>query len=151
MKGLLIVITVAALATMIAAGQAMAQATTTPPPATGSQVAPGAGTPAPGGKAEGCGHWRHGRGVRLGQLLGLTDDQKAQIKTIMTAAREQAKTAADRAAKVKIFRDAFEKVKTTVLTDAQRQKLADLKAQWKANHPAGPAAAKPATAAPAAA
>jgi Spy/CpxP family protein refolding chaperone len=60
--------------------------------------------------------------------LGLTPDQRDQVKAIMTTAREQAASAPDHAAKVKIFKDAFEKVKTTVLTDAQRTKLAELRA-----------------------
>jgi Spy/CpxP family protein refolding chaperone len=81
------------------------------------------------GKAWGKGPGMHPGMKAMAAKLGLTDDQKAQIKTILKAAHEQAKAAPDAAAKKQIMKDAFEKIKTTVLTDAQRQILADMKAK----------------------
>jgi Spy/CpxP family protein refolding chaperone len=88
----------------------------------------------------------HARMHRAANFLGLTPDQRAAAKAIFKAAHEAAVKVTDRAAKVKIFADAKEKVRTTVLTDVQRQKLAALrekiKDRWQ--HKA-PAAAAPAT------
>ena len=67
----------------------------------------------------------------LGKKLGLTDDQKAQVKAIMEQAHKDAKAATDKADKAKIMKAAFEKIKTSVLTDDQRKKLADLQAERK--------------------
>ena len=67
----------------------------------------------------------------LGKKLGLTDDQKTQIKAIMEQARKDAKAATDKADKVKIMKAAFEKVRTPVLTGDQRKKLEELKAERK--------------------
>jgi hypothetical protein len=55
--------------------------------------------------------------------VGLSPEQKESVKAIVQAAREQAQNAPDREAKAKIFREAMEKVKATVLTDEQRKKL----------------------------
>ena len=77
----------------------------------------------------------HARCAKFAEKLGLTDDQKAAAKAIMTQARADAKNATDPAAKKAVFKAAFEKIKTTVLTDAQRDQLAKMKEQWKANHP----------------
>ena len=63
------------------------------------------------------------RGGEMLERAGLTPEQKESAKAIMQAARTQAENAADREAKAKIFREAMEKVKTTVLTDEQRKKL----------------------------
>jgi len=83
----------------------------------------------------------------MAEKLGLTADQKEQVKAILKAAHEQAKAATDPEAKKKIMHEAFAKIQTTVLTDAQRTELAKMKEQWKANHPkkapeATPGAAK---------
>ena len=139
MKGLLILVTVAALALLIGASQTLAQtaATTTPPPAKGAKVMPGK---VMGGWHGGFRHFRYHRRPMLGEKLGLTDQQKEQVKTILKAAREQ--TQVDRKA-------AFEKIKTTVLTDEQRKTLADLKAKIEARRGEKPATAKPAPAVPA--
>jgi Spy/CpxP family protein refolding chaperone len=67
----------------------------------------------------------------VGAKLGLTPDQRVAAKAILKAAHEEAVKAADKAAKVKIFKDAFDKIRTTVLTDAQRQKLADIREKMK--------------------
>jgi Spy/CpxP family protein refolding chaperone len=67
----------------------------------------------------------------LGKKLGLTDDQKTQIKAIMQQARKDAKAATDKTDKIKIMKAAFEKVKTSVLTGDQRKKLEELKAERK--------------------
>jgi Spy/CpxP family protein refolding chaperone len=85
----------------------------------------------------------HARCAKLAEKLGLSDDQKAAAKAIMTQARADAKNAADRDAKKAVFKAAFEKVKTTVLTDAQRDQLAKMKEQRKANHPPKAPEAKP--------
>ena len=90
MKGLLIVITAAALALLIGMGQALAQPAATTPPAAGGQVKPGK---VEGGGWGGCrfGHFRHFRRPMIGEKLGLTDPQKEQVKTILKAAREEAR------------------------------------------------------------
>ena len=83
---------------------------------------------------------------RYEHLLDLASKAGASEEEIDVAAHEAAVKVTDRAAKVKIFADAKEKVRTTVLTDVQRQKLAALrekiKDRWQ--HKA-PAAAAPAT------
>jgi hypothetical protein len=67
----------------------------------------------------------------MAEKLGLTDKQKADAKAICQAASEEAKKATDPAAKMKIMKDAFEKVKTTVLTDEQRAKLKGSHEGWR--------------------
>ncbi|MCD6303943.1 MAG: Spy/CpxP family protein refolding chaperone, partial [Planctomycetes bacterium] len=71
--------------------------------------------------------------------LDLTEDQRAKVKEIMSAAREAAKDkqGPDRA---EIYRDAGEKVVKEVLTDAQRAKLAELR---RAGPGRGPSAGAP--------
>lgn len=78
-------------------------------------------------------HHGHGRMGVLGQL-NLTADQKAQVKTIFQQARTDAANATDPQAKKDIHKQAWQKVRTEVLTDAQRQQLDQMKAQWKAKH-----------------
>ena len=68
---------------------------------------------------------------RVAERLGLTPEQKEAAKAIMQAAREEAQKAPEREAKAKILRGAFEKVKTTVLTDEQRQKLEKMREAFK--------------------
>jgi Spy/CpxP family protein refolding chaperone len=65
----------------------------------------------------------------FGERLGLTQEQKDQIKAILTKARTDAKAALDKAREIR--KTAFEEIKTKVLTDEQRQKLADIKEQFK--------------------
>jgi Spy/CpxP family protein refolding chaperone len=77
----------------------------------------------------------------LAKKLGLTDDQKAQAKTILQQAHKDAQAATDKADKMKIMKAAFEKIKTSVLTDDQRKKLTDLQAERK-EHQQEKAAAK---------
>lgn len=60
--------------------------------------------------------------------LGLTDQQKAQVRGIFKQARLDARQAPDKAAKRNIWRAAFERVKTQVLTDPQRKQLEEMKA-----------------------
>lgn len=76
--------------------------------------------PAPGGQQ--CEKGMH-HGMWWSEKLNLTPDQRAKVKEILSAAREQAKAAPDRAARMKIRYDAFEKIKTTILNDQQRQEL----------------------------
>lgn len=73
--------------------------------------------------------------------LNLTDAQKAQVKDILTAARADASKATDPAAKKAIFKAAFDKIKTDVLTDAQRQQLEQMKAKHEAGATAPAASA----------
>lgn len=84
----------------------------------------------------------HGRMAGVLDKLNLTDDQKAQVKAIMTQAKADAKQATDKAAKKEIHKAAWEKVRTTVLTDAQRKQLEQMKAdrKAKADKAAAPAA-----------
>jgi Spy/CpxP family protein refolding chaperone len=60
--------------------------------------------------------------------LNLTDDQKTQVKAIMQQARTDAQNATDPQAKREIHKAAFQKVKDTVLTDAQRAQLEQMRA-----------------------
>ena len=94
------------------------------------------GAPAAGGpeKAAKCERGQHPLFGRLAEKLGLSDKQKEDAKAIFQAAREEAKKATDREAKMKIWKDAFEKVKTTVLTDEQRTKLAKMKKGFVGGH-----------------
>ena len=62
---------------------------------------------------------------RMGERLGLTADQKTQAQAILKAAHEEAEKAPDREAKAKIFHDAMEKIKTTVLTPDQQKKMGE--------------------------
>ena len=71
---------------------------------------------------------------KLGEKLGLTADQKTQIKAILEQAHKDAQAATDKADKAKIMKAAFEKVKTTVLTPDQVKKLAEIMAERKAHH-----------------
>jgi hypothetical protein len=89
-------------------------------------------------------HFKH----RLGNIakdLDLTAQQKAEIKTILKAAHQEVKGAKGFLGKIKIYIAAYDKIKTTVLTDAQRAKFAEMKAKWQAKHhnaaPAGKATA----------
>ncbi len=80
------------------------------------------------------------RRAMFGQL-NLTVDQKAQVKSIMQQARAAAQGATDVNAKHQIWKDAFAKVKDTVLTDQQRTHLAELQAQRAAHAPCSKPAA----------
>ena len=129
MKWMLMAMGVAAIA--LAAGSILA--------------ADSATTPAPAPAPE-KGQATKGHVGQVAEKLGLTDDQKVQVKAILKAAHEQAKAATDPEAKKKIMHEAFAKIKTTVLTDAQRTELAKMKEQWKANHPKKAPEATPDTA-----
>jgi hypothetical protein len=83
----------------------------------------------------------HDLNGQVAQQLGLTPDQKAAAKAILKAAEEQAKTVTDHAAKHKIFEAAFAKIRTTVLTDAQRAQLAEIKGQRHNHNTSGSATA----------
>lgn len=61
--------------------------------------------------------------------LDLTEEQKAQIKEILDAARAEAKEA--EGPKAKIFEAAFKKIRTEVLTDEQRKKLAQMRKHFR--------------------
>jgi Spy/CpxP family protein refolding chaperone len=82
-------------------------------------------------------------GGPLAGLASMTDEQKAKIKEIMDAAREDAAKAEGPEAKMKIAKEAFEKVKTAVLTDEQRKKLEEWKEKAKEGHHEAPPAEKP--------
>ena len=58
----------------------------------------------------------------MGEKLGLTDEQKAQVKAILTDAHEQAKAAETREEKKTIFQAAKDKIHTEVLTAEQQAK-----------------------------
>jgi len=75
------------------------------------------------GVRESAGERARERGGEMFDRVGLSPEQKESVKAIVQAAREQAQNAPDREAKAKIFREAMEKVKATVLTDEQRKKL----------------------------
>jgi Spy/CpxP family protein refolding chaperone len=85
---------------------------------------------------------RHKMMGKIADKLGLTDEQKAQIKTIMQQARKDAQAAPDKAAKVKVMQAAREKIRTTVLTEEQRKKAEEMRARFK-EHRKGAAASEP--------
>ena len=67
------------------------------------------------------------RSEQAAERLGLSAEQREQMRTILKAAHEQAENATDREAKGKILREAMEKIKTTVLNDEQRKKWDELR------------------------
>jgi Spy/CpxP family protein refolding chaperone len=67
------------------------------------------------------------RGEQMAERMGLSAEQREQMRTILKAAHEQAENAADREAKGKILRKAMEKIKTTILNDEQRKKWDELR------------------------
>lgn len=77
---------------------------------------------------------RHRHGMKVLQALNLTPEQKTQVKAIFQQARTDAANTTDVQAKKDIRKQAWLKVRTDVLTDAQRQQLDQMKAQWKAKH-----------------
>ena len=68
----------------------------------------------------------------MGEKLGLTAEQKASIKKILMAAHEKAQGETDKKAKLAIFKEAFAKIKTDVLTTEQQQKFEELKPELEA-------------------
>jgi Spy/CpxP family protein refolding chaperone len=81
-------------------------------------------------------HWRHGHhGKMMGyRALGLTPDQQSQVHAIMQQAKTDAASAADGQAKHDIWKAAKEKINTTVLTQAQRDQLAQMRTECKRHH-----------------
>jgi Spy/CpxP family protein refolding chaperone len=78
---------------------------------------------------------RHGMAMRHAfAQLNLTDDQKAKIKDIMKQARTDMQNAKDAQAKKAVMTAARDKIRTDVLTDAQRKQLDDMKAKAGARH-----------------
>ncbi|MFB3893852.1 MAG: hypothetical protein ACE15C_17710 [Phycisphaerae bacterium] len=64
------------------------------------------------------------------EKVKLTDDQKAKVKDIMDAARADAQKAEGAEARIKVFKDAFEKVKSDVLTEDQRKAVGELRTMF---------------------
>jgi Spy/CpxP family protein refolding chaperone len=83
-------------------------------------LAQSAATPA--APAAGAGETIKARGEQMAERLGLSAEQREQMRTILKAAQEQVQSATDREAKAKIIREAMEKIKTTGLNDEQRKK-----------------------------
>ena len=94
--------------------------------ATAVQAAPGAGK----GQGQGPAAMGKGAGGGLFAKLNLTQDQKDQIKTILAKARADAKAATDKAAKMAIWKAAFEKIKA-LLTPEQLAQLEKMKGGGK--------------------
>jgi Spy/CpxP family protein refolding chaperone len=67
------------------------------------------------------------RSEQMAERMGLSAEQREQMRTILKAAHEQAENATDREAKGKILREAMEKIKTTILNDEQRKKWDELR------------------------
>lgn len=106
----------------------------------GSAAQAEAASPGPGAGAPGAAGARGGN-RRLGQVLqslGLSDDQKDQIRKIMADARSQARTETEPDARRATLRAAFQKVQG-VLTPAQRDAF-KAKMQALRNGNGGPAA-----------
>lgn len=61
------------------------------------------------------------------RALKLDDKQQAQVKEIADAAMAEAQKATDVGAKGKIWHDAFDKIRDTVLTDQQRKLLQEMR------------------------
>lgn len=74
----------------------------------------------------------HELGKFMGKKLNLTDQQKAQIKAILQQAHQDAQQAKDVQAKKAIYQAAAQKIKTDVLTDAQRQQLQEIRKEHQA-------------------
>jgi hypothetical protein len=55
--------------------------------------------------------------------LHLTDKQNAEVKTILDQAKKDAGKAKDKEAKAQINKAAYDKIRTTVLTEQQRKQL----------------------------
>lgn len=55
--------------------------------------------------------------------LNLTDKQKVEVKEILAQAKKDIAKAKDKQAKAEIHKAAYEKIRTNVLTDAQRKQL----------------------------
>jgi len=69
-----------------------------------------------------------GRGVlEMLRLIKLSDKQQTQVNEIVVAARAEAGQAANQKDRQKTWRDAVEKIRTTVLTDDQRRQLEALR------------------------
>ena len=110
--------------------------------AVGATLTLGQPTLAKGG--HGAGQHVGGRMAKEAQELGLTADQKAQIKSIIQGARAQGKaiqssttlTPDAKKAQIKDLRKATRKQIEAVLTPAQRQQLAQMKGSQR-----GPGAA----------
>ncbi len=110
--------------------------------------ADGAAKPGKAGKAgkrgDGKGQ-RGGMGMKMMQELDLTDAQKAKLKPIMEAQRDQMKAMredtttapADKRTKMKAMRAEVEKKANAILTSDQKKKLTDMKAKMKAEREAG--------------
>jgi transcription initiation factor TFIIIB Brf1 subunit/transcription initiation factor TFIIB len=77
--------------------------------------------------AAGPGDVAKARGERIAERLGLSAGQQEQMRTILKAAHEQAESSADREAKMKVMREAMEKIKATVLNDEQRKKFDEVR------------------------
>ena len=107
---------------------------------TSAHAAPGAnGKPGKAGKGG-----MRGGGMKMMQSLNLTDAQKAKLKPIMEAQRNQMKTLrADttldpkaKKAKMKAMRASMEKQVNAILTPDQQKKMAAMKAKMKADRAA---------------
>lgn len=106
-----------------------------------------------------AGGMRHGQGMRMKQgqrqgpgpmqQLGLSDEQKAQLEALRTEFQQQQQelraqieagtlSREDGLAQMKTAAEAHRTALDKILTDEQRQKLAE----WKQNHPAGPGMGK---------
>ncbi|MFB3892455.1 MAG: hypothetical protein ACE15C_10590 [Phycisphaerae bacterium] len=64
--------------------------------------------------------------AHLAKVLNLTDQQRAQIKHIVAAARADAQKAAGKDAKKAVWKAALDKIRNDVLTDQQRARLANI-------------------------
>lgn len=85
-----------------------------------------------------------GGGMRMMKELNLTDAQKAKLKPIMEAQRDQMKAMREdttldgkaKKAKMKAMRASMEKQVNAILTPDQQKKMADMKAKMKAERAA---------------
>lgn len=83
---------------------------------------------APAAPAAGPGDAVKPRGEPVAERLGLSAEQRDEMRAILKAAHEETQNAPDREAKAKILREAMEKVRTTVLNDEQRKKWDEVRA-----------------------
>lgn len=87
---------------------------------------------------------KRGGGMKMMEALNLTDAQKAELKPILEAQREQMKalradttlSPKDKKAKMKAIHAATEAKVNSILTPAQQKTLADMKAKRKAEREA---------------
>jgi Spy/CpxP family protein refolding chaperone len=110
------------------------------------RIAPAAAQAAPGGAQGGQGGQNYAKGrqqfAQMLMSLNLSDNQKTQIRSIMSNARAKSKTLTDPQAKRDTMRGAFKDIEA-VLTPAQKSKLDAERAAFFKAHGGPPGGGNP--------